>query len=117
MPTEEKKKRESTPRVAGTASYDPRFLELWNKAAEEDVELPVPDREAGIALRHRLYRLRMAMQRENHRWYLNAAKCSIPNPYQREGQWYLRIQNSDKKYEDSLSKAGFGVPPPPPILD
>lgn len=111
----EKQKKESTPRVAGTASYNPGWLQAWQKAALEDVEIPVASREDGVALRHRLYRLRMAMHREQHPFYLQAAKCSIPNPYIRDGIWYLRITNSDRKYDQALAAAGFDVPPPPPI--
>jgi hypothetical protein len=108
---------DKTSKVAGVAAYDSRLVEIWKRAYLEDVEVPMESKAAGVAFRHRMYRLRAAMQRELHPAYENAAKCSIPNPYQRGPQWYIRVGNADKKYEAALVAAGFDVPPPPPLLD
>lgn len=126
------------------SAYDPRYLDLWRDGGTRGVELKMSKSEA-VAMRHRMYRLRMAMQKENHplREVAERGNVSIrftgePNPtkddwvgYSRDKQmfrvcaerkwdpaklqWRLWIQPPDQRFDEILAEAGYAADEPPPL--
>ena len=102
------------------ASYESRWLEVWRDAAVRDIILKKDTEGDAIALRHRLYRLRLAMKRERHPYYDQAAKVKISNPKQMgqsdgSTKWVMVMKHADREHEDTLREAGFVVPEPPSL--
>jgi len=48
------------------SSFAPELLELFKRAAREEIIIPLEDEKAAIRLRARLHALRVAMRREDH---------------------------------------------------
>ena len=126
------------------SSYDPRYIDLWRDGGTAGVELKMAKNEC-IALRHRLYRLRSAMIKEQHELAETANRGSVsikftgPNPqgeddwigYSTDKQmkrvaderewnfvkltWKLCILPPDKRFDEVLSAAGYKTDLPPPL--
>lgn len=116
------------------SDYDPRYLELWRDGAIKPVRVPQKNRQAAVAMRHRLYRCRKEMEREKHPYSEAAGKVSIsiigvdsagvdhkfstvarlPCP---EGQlrWQLLLDNADAVFDEALAEAGYDIPEAPEI--
>jgi hypothetical protein len=52
-------------------------LELWRRAATEEILLPAMSRREALSLRSRLYRIRGAMEQQRHPYYENVARAKI----------------------------------------
>ncbi len=52
-------------------------LELWRRAATEEMLLPGMPRSEALSLRSRLYRIRAAMKRQGHTYFPDVARAKI----------------------------------------
>jgi hypothetical protein len=52
-------------------------LELWRRAATEEVLLLGMSRSEALSLRSRLYRIRAAMEKQRHTYYPDVARIKI----------------------------------------
>jgi hypothetical protein len=52
-------------------------LELWRRAATEEILLPGMSRGEALSLRSRLYRIRAAMEQQRHTYYPDVARAKI----------------------------------------
>ena len=52
-------------------------LELWRRAATDEILLPGMPRREALSLRSRLYRIRAAMEQQRHPYYPNVAHAKI----------------------------------------
>ncbi len=52
-------------------------LELWRRAATEEILLPGMSRSKALSLRSRLYRIRAGMEQQGHSYYENVASAKI----------------------------------------
>lgn len=116
------------------SDYDPRYLELWRDGAVKPVRVPQKNRQAAVAMRHRLYRCRKEMEKEKHPYSEQAGKVSIsivgtgpdgldhrfstvarlPHPEEKM-KWSLLLDNTDSVFDEALAEAGYEVPEAPEI--
>jgi len=52
-------------------------LELWRRAATEEILLPGMSRSEALSLRSRLYRIRAAMKQQRHTYFPDIARMKI----------------------------------------
>jgi hypothetical protein len=52
-------------------------LELWRRAATEEILLAAMSRSEALLLRSRLYRIRAAMKQQSHSYYANVAGAKV----------------------------------------
>ena len=108
-------------KTGGVASFDPRLIQLWKDGALAEVIVPSPDpgsRGEAHHFRHTMYRLRLAMKREQHPDYAIAETASISLIEQDKGgvkRWCILIRPPDSKYSKVLSEAGYTSVEPPPL--
>lgn len=118
-----------------TSNFKSQYLELWRDGGTIGVELPMPDKKAAVALRHRLYRLRTAMKAESHPWSDAAELAAISimfspdakdwTSYSSDRQlggvdekhlkWKMVIQPPDSRFDEILESAGYKGNEPPPL--
>lgn len=108
----------------GVASYDPRWVDVWVRAALDPVKLPFPDKKSAIAQRHSLYRLRDAMRLERHPMSGEADKCKVSGPHyddpaaDKEGPCYMVVRSKETaEGQAALEAAGFTTRPLPDLRD
>lgn len=90
-------------------SYDPRFLEVWRRAAHEDITLTFGTRARAIKFRQELNELRAELRRHHHTLvtHINSAKVRL---FQQGVDWLLQISTTDHDYDDVFAAAGIGQP-------
>lgn len=68
----------STPSLK-TADVEQRLLEVWRDAGLRPVEFRFDNTNAAVTFRHRMYKIRLAMEKEKHPYVASArrAKASI----------------------------------------
>src|SRR5688572_10547508 len=125
------------------SSYDERYIKLLADGGTRGVELKMTKSEA-VALRHRLYRLRDAMRKEQHELTETADRASISIRFSYDPQseedwvgystdkqlnrilgergwelkhlrWVLRISPPDQRFDQILAEAGYTSEEPPPL--
>jgi hypothetical protein len=52
-------------------------LEVWRRAATEEIQLSGVSRSKALALRSRLYRIRAAMEQQRYPYYAKVARAKI----------------------------------------
>jgi hypothetical protein len=94
-------------------SFAPELKQAWVKAATETVAIKLPTREAATSLRHRLYKLRVALQEAQDPLYESAQFATI-RLAKGEGETYTVIlEPADSLYKEALRDAGVSLEPPP----
>lgn len=90
-------------------SYDPRFLEVWRRAAKEDITLMFGSKARATKFRQELNELRAELRRHNHTLttQINSAKVRI---FQQGLDWILQISLIDHDYDDVFAAAGISPP-------
>lgn len=98
------------------AHYGPSLLAFWKEASLSPKELIIKERKTAVHLRHRLYRLRKELQKEDPDFYRLAARVSLRiEPFTENGvtTYKLIAAHADEEFEKILG--GFKEPEPPEL--
>lgn len=94
-------------------------MAFWLKAIEEPISLSFPDKKTPTALRHRLYKMRKIMEKENPELYRTACRVTLvirPLDPPRSGNHYeLIAAHSDHQFDKILEAAGLSIPQAPEL--
>ena len=88
------------------SNYDIVMLEVFRKAATEDVRIELPHRKNAVHLRHRLNNLRGEMRKENHhlRGIAEGVQLSIEyDPDDRENGPAVLVKNRRGRPRQTVS--------------
>jgi len=96
-------------RIPNISSFHPILREAWKQAAIEPKTIPVKSRQEATRLRHRLYKLRLAMQEANDPFYQSAQHVTLTIIPWLEG-YAILMEPSDSTFVDTLTKAGITLP-------
>jgi hypothetical protein len=97
-------------------SFAPELKQAWVKAATETVAIRLPTREAATSLRHRLYKLRVALAEAQDPLYESAQFATIRIGANDDGTYMVILEPADSLYKEALREAGVSLEPPP-LLD
>lgn len=105
--------------MASVSSFPTEFLDLYIKAAEDNVTLQLGSYKDAVRFRHRMHSLRAAMRRENHHlthvaevvtFKLSAVEGSDVN----RGPWIVEASPADQHFVSAIREAGVEASEPPP---
>lgn len=94
------------------SSYAPEFLEVFKRAAQKEVIIPLASAKRAIHLRFRFHMLRKAMREEHHS--LTTIANSVQFTISKKGD--LVCSPADDQFLKDLKKAGISLTPHPPSL-
>lgn len=97
------------------ATFDPRLIELWRKAATEPVSITVASHAIAVQLRQRLYRLRKTLNAANHEVAPAANRVLLQLTKNPDGTATITATASDKLLDSALDAAGLSLPPAPDL--
>jgi hypothetical protein len=101
----------------GVAAYNPEFLLALKKAATEGITIPVGPKNIATSMRHRLYSLRSAMERENHPDYQLVATVVLSLFNDTEKGWCIIGSPGDEDLAQILRQSGAAIPEAPSLED
>lgn len=102
-----------------STQFGPAMHEVWRRALTETVHVQLgkgPEaRKKGVALRHRLYQLRRALEAEGNELGKAADRVSLHLRNVGETNWVLIASIADESFEQLLSANGITVPEAPDL--
>jgi len=87
------------------SSYAPELLELFKRAAQKEITLPINDEKRAMRLRFRLNMLRKDMRKAHHP--LTTIANSVQFSITKDGD--LKCSPADETFLEELRKAGIKV--------
>lgn len=104
-------------RAPPLSSFAPELKQAWLKAATQTVRVNLKTRQSATALRHRLYKLRVALGEANDPLYESAQYATIRVEPEVDGTWSLILEPADGLYKEALQRAGISVDDLAPVID
>lgn len=99
------------------SSFAPELKQAWVEAATRRVVIDLPTKQAATSLRHRLYKLRVALHEANDDLYQTAQFGTVRIEPSAGSGWAVVMEPADSLYKDALSKAGVTLDDSVPALD
>lgn len=99
------------------SSFAPELKQAWVEASTRRVVIELPNRSAATSLRHRLYKLRVALHEAGDDLYQTAQFSTIRIEPAAGDRYAVVMEPADSLYKEALSKAGVSLDDSIPSLD
>lgn len=104
-------------RTPKLTAFSPRLVQVWIDAATRPVRLPCDSKAEAVKLRHRLYKLRQALEAENHSAYQSAQYATIRLQEYEPAKFEVIVEPADVEFDHILDRAGISEPEMPDLPD
>lgn len=98
-------------------SFAPELRLAWQKSSLSTIKIKVENRAQATSLRHRLYKLRMALKDANDPLYQTAQYGTIRIEPEATGAFFVILEPADSSFKAAFKEAGLDLDLDVPPLD